>query len=200
MPQRVLVVHGGNSFDKYDAYLEYLRTRKIDLDGTKAGLGWKDHLQRDLGDDFEVTRLSMPNRDNAKYLEWKIWFNRVFRLSDDPVVLIGHSLGAVFLAKFLSEEEVSVPIMSTILIAPPYGHDSRGGELIEFSLSGSLSKFSEQGGAVHLFHSEDDPVVPFCELEKYQLALPDAVVHVFQDRGHFNAEEFKEIVELVKSL
>ncbi|NQV12500.1 alpha/beta fold hydrolase [Candidatus Uhrbacteria bacterium] len=193
MAQRVLIVHGGNSFDEYSAYLEYLRTRTIDLNRMKAGLGWKDHLQRDLGDDFDVIQLSMPDRDNAKYLEWSIWFNRVLNLSDDPVILIGHSLGAVFLAKYLSEEEVSVPIVSTVLVAPPYGHDSRGGELIEFELSESLSQLSEQGGAIHLFHSEDDPVISFNELAKYRAALPDAVVHIFKDRGHFNAAQFPQI-------
>jgi hypothetical protein len=47
----------------------------------------------------------MPNPMNARYNEWKILFKKIVLLLDDNVILIGHSLGAIFLVKYLSENK-----------------------------------------------------------------------------------------------
>ena len=51
---------------------------------------------------------------------------------------------------------------------------------------------------IHLFYSKDDPVVPFTELAKFQADLPDAISHIFEDRGHFNDETFPELHEILQ--
>lgn len=58
-----------------------------------------------------------------------------------------------------------------------------------------LEKSAEQ---IHLYHSQDDPVVPFEELAKFQKDLPGANVHIFADRGHFIDPDFPELIEILQ--
>jgi predicted alpha/beta hydrolase family esterase len=48
---------------------------------------------------------------------------------------------------------------------------------------------------IYLYHSKDDPVVPFSALEKFARALPLAYTRIFEDRKHINQSEFPELAE-----
>ncbi|MFA6278743.1 MAG: alpha/beta hydrolase [Candidatus Paceibacterota bacterium] len=200
MTKQVIVVGGGNVFPTYEAYFSFLKNFEAEsIDYFKRGRDWKANLQETLGDTYEALIPRMPNSNNAKYIEWKIWFEKLFPFLNDEVILIGHSLGASFLAKYLSEEQFPKKILATFIVAGPY--DSDGDRpMVEFILPDSLALFEKQGGTIFLYHSKDDPVVAFSELAKYQKALPSAKVNVFEDRKHFNQESFPEIVTSIKSI
>ncbi len=198
--QQIVVIHGGTTFDSYEDYLSYLKNVEIDLERLKSKKGWKANLQEDLGDNFEVLIPQMPDRTNACYKEWKIWFERIITLLNENLIFIGHSLGGSFLAKYLSEEKIIKKIKATILVAAPFDDKDRKGSLADFRLPSSLVKFSEQGGMIYLIQSKDDPLVPFDQLSKYKKALPDAKTIIFDDREHFNQENFPEIIQIIKSV
>lgn len=199
MKKQVLVIGGGTSFDTYDDYIDYLKNKEIDLDRLKPRTDWKSTLADKLGGDYEVFLPSMPNKRNAKYKEWKIWFERILPLLNNEVILIGHSLGAAFLAKYLSLNKISTSIRATILVSAPMKMEQKGETLIQFSPPQNLKKLSEQCKKIYLIHSKDDQIVKFEHLEKYKKALPDAELIIFKDRGHFLQENFPEIVELVRN-
>ncbi len=198
MKQHIFVIHGGTAFETYDEYISFLRKREVSLEGLQ-GKDWKTNLQDALGGEYEVYLPKMPNSQNAVYKEWCLWFEKFLPLLNDGVIFVGHSLGAVFLAKYLSEHDVSRKIKATLLIAPPFGRDL-GEPLPQFSITEPLTKFSEQGGRIVIFHSKDDPVVDFAELAHYQEQLPEAIIKIFEDRGHFNMEDFPEIVGEIKQI
>lgn len=197
--QQVIVIHGGAPHASYEEYLAWLEGLELDLlrEGQKK---WSRELQETLGESFEVIRPSMPCSENAKYVEWKIIFDKVLPRLGDDLVLIGHSLGGIFLAKYLSTETCPRRIRATLLVAAPFDEDSVVGSLADFILPASLERFAAQGGSIHLFQSEDDPQVPTVHAQKYAAALPGTSVHVFSDRQHFNQEEFPEIIEVIRSL
>ncbi len=199
MKQQILVIHGGHCFDSYEQYFDFLKNYEINFEKLKTK-GWKDTLGEKLENDFEVIFPKMPNPMNAKYAEWKIYFEKLIPFLGKEIILIGHSLGGIFLAKYLAENNFSKKIMATFLIAAPFDSESSEYTLSDFILPASLDKFQEQGGRIFLYHSEDDNVVPFADLEKYQSALPKAEAVVFSDKKHFNQEEFPEIVEMIKKL
>jgi hypothetical protein len=142
----------------------------------------------------------MPNSLNAKYIEWKIIFDKLAPFLNDRVVLIGHSLGGVFLAKYLSENKFPKKIIATFLVSAPFGDKNFEPTLADFIFNGDLSKLQEQGGKIFLYYSKDDLCVPFTDLERYKQELPEAEAMVFEDRGHFNQPEFLEIVEKIKNV
>jgi uncharacterized protein len=199
MTQQIVAIHGGNTFEDYEDYLNSLRTKEISLEKIRFK-GWKENLKEELGESFDVITPKMPNGQNARYLEWKIWFERIIPLLNDEIIFIGHSLGGIFLAKYLSEKTYPKKIKATILIAAPFNEEDGGESLMDFNLPSSLTKIEEQGGEVYLIQSKDDLVVKFGQFEKYKKALPNAKTIVFEDRGHFHQESFPEIIELIKKL
>lgn len=198
--QQVVAIHGGTSFDTHEDYIAFIKTRELTLEKLKHRYDWRSTLGEDLGDEYEVLLPKMPNGTNVRYEEWCVWFERCIPFFQDNVILIGHSLGGIFLAKYLSEHDFPKTIRATILVAAPFDSVSTVESLNDFRLPSSLEKFAAQGGAVHVVHSKDDPIVPFGDTEKYLRALPKARVIAFEDKKHFNEEHFPELVELIRSL
>ena len=200
MKQQIFAIHGGTSFNTYEEYISFLKTREVTLEKLTCVLDWKAALTNDLGETFEVLQPKMPNGANARYLEWSIWFERCLPFMRDGVILIGHSLGGIFLAKYLSENIFPHQIKATILVAAPFNDTTTFESLSDFSLPSSLEQWGKQGGAIYLVHSQDDPVVPFEQSDKYLQMVPQAQKMTFQDRAHFNQENFPEMVTLLQSL
>lgn len=203
MQRQLVFIHGGEAYTRYEDYLEHLRTKEIDLH-TERNVRWYHTLPETLGDDWEVIKPSMPNSGNAKYREWKIWFERHFPFLRDEVVLIGHSQGGVFLTKYLIENEVPFSISKLFLVGSVHDVPGRLGDALEdggdfgFDTT-ALARLHERARSIYVVHSEDDFVVPFTQGEKLAAALPEAEFMVFHDKNHFLIEEFPDLIFKIKA-
>lgn len=202
MKKQIIIVGGGTTFDTYKEYIFYLKNRKVSIENFKTKKDWKSVIGKFLGNKFEVFILQMPNRNNARYREWKIWFKRMLPFIKNNAIFIGHSLGGIFLAKYLSENSMLKKIKATILVAAPFDNEGSDESLTDFKLSPSFKnkKFAKQGGNIYLFYSKDDSVVSFKQADKYKKFLPKAKVLIFKNKKHFNQKSFPEIVKLIKSI
>ncbi|KKT81182.1 MAG: hypothetical protein A3B99_04935 [Candidatus Yanofskybacteria bacterium RIFCSPHIGHO2_02_FULL_44_12b] len=201
MKNQVIVIHGGDSFDNYRDYLKFLRSWKINFDDyIQNRAGWKKNLAKKLGKDFQVILPNMPNSFNAKYSEWKIWFDKFVPYFKSGVIMVGHSMGGIFLAKYLSENKLSKKVKAVFLIAAPYDDKDSEYSLVDFILPKSLKKLEQQAGKIFIYQSKEDPVVPFADFGKYQKSLKNSIGRVFLGRGHFNQEDFPELIRDIKGL
>ena len=192
MKKQVVVIHGGDTFKNYKDYLAFLKSYDIEINKLKIKR-WKETLAVRLGKGFEVIYPKMPNPMNAKYEEWKIIFNKLSPFLKNNFILLGHSLGATFLAKCLSENKFPKKIKATFLIAVPFGY-------INFIFPKNLKKLQKQGGRIFIYHSKDDKVVPFSNVKRFKKALPEAKTVIFKNKGHFNQTSFPELVKDIKNL
>ncbi len=199
MKPQLVVIHGGMVYPTHEAYIHALKTDPVDLGYFQRHKKWKDTLEEELKDVYEILRPEMPSPRNAQYSEWVIWFERMIPFLRDGVILVGHSLGGVFLARYLNEHDMPAQIKATLLLAAPYDDESVE-PLGEFCIRTPLEKLSLQGGEIHVWNSSDDPVVVIGEQEKYAKALPSAHIRTFTDRGHFSLETFPEMVEFLKNI
>lgn len=199
MNHQLIVIHGGDTFDSYEEYIKSLKSFELDFERSKVKK-WKKSLSEKLGNDFDVISPEMPNGLNAKYLEWKIWFEKYIPHIKDDVILLGHSLGAIFIAKFLSENLLPKKILATLLVAPPFDDKDCDYSLSDFALPDDMSKFEQQAGKITIYHSTDDPVVPYADAEKYKKKIQSIELKTFSDRGHFSQEVFPEIVDDILTL
>jgi predicted alpha/beta hydrolase family esterase len=195
---QIIFIHGGNTFKNRKDYLSYLKTKEISIKKRKRWHG--EYLKKKLGRNFEIIKPQMPLADNAKYNDWKIYFERHFPLLRNNLILIGSSLGGIFLAKYLSENKFPKKILATFLVCPPFedslpGEDLAGG----FKLKLNLSLLENNSKNLYLMFSEDDQVVPLAHAEKYRKKLPKAKILIFKNKnGHFKVSEFPEIVKMIK--
>ncbi len=200
--KQVILIHGGETFDSYGKYLTFLKDIAVfdpqkELDKNKR---WSRSLGDKLSNNFEFIRPTMPNKYNAKYTEWKIWFEKVLNYAKDNFILIGHSLGGTFLIKYLSENEIDKKIERLFLVSSAL-NDSKSGEyqLDTFAINKSLvASLTQKADEIVLIHSKNDTVVPFEDFEELTQLLPDANTMIFNDRGHFLQNEFPELVEYIK--
>ncbi|MDD5431228.1 MAG: alpha/beta hydrolase [Candidatus Pacebacteria bacterium] len=199
MKTQIILIHGGEVFNSYKQYLTYLKRYKLDLKRFKTK-GWKSVFPKKLGNKYEVIAPQMPSPINAKYAEWKIYFNKFKPFLKNNLILIGHSLGGIFLAKYLSKNKLSKKIKATFLIAAPYDDKKSKYSLGDFRLPKNLNKFQNQGGQIFLFQSQDDPVVPFADVKKYQKSLPLARAVIFKNKKHFNQPQFPELIKIIKNV
>ena len=164
---QILMIHGGMTFNKKSDYIDFLKTRTI---RTERKITWAgNYIDNKLGKDFEIIKPRMPLQDNAKYKEWKIHFERYIPLLRNNFILIGSSLGGVFLAKYLSENKFPKKILSTFIICPPYDNSLPGEELSGgFKLKRDLSLIEKNCKNLYLMFSKDDNVVPVSHAEKYR--------------------------------
>ena len=169
MPKQVVVIHGGDTFLSYEDYLEDLKNFPVSLDYFLPKTNWKSGLAEKLGADYQVLRPTMPNKFNAQYQEWQIWFEKLLPFLSGEVILVGHSLGALFLVKYLSENQLNLTIDKLILIAGPFDFP----EIDAFKF-GSLEKVGQQCPDIVIMHSEDDQIVPVADAKKYVQALSGA--------------------------
>ena len=192
--KQVVIIHGGDSYDSYDEYLNNLKNQTIDYERLKPKRSWYSWLAEQL-QDCDVLTPKFPNSQNAQYEEWKIYFEKLIPFFSSDVRLVGHSLGAMFLAKYLHEHTLPRPVSQVVLLAGGYDDDDEGYGSFRVERATGMEKSAK---TIHLMHSEDDFVVPYTELDKFERDLPEAVVHRFTNRNHFLDEKQPELLEILQ--
>lgn len=198
--KQVFYIHGGSSYSDYEAFLRDLREEPVrDLPNSEPFQKWTDTLKEQLSD-YEVFKPSMPNSKNAKYEEWKIWFERYIPHLRDGLTCVGWSQGGYFFAKYLIENPAPVAIEALFLVAAPFQADDFGGEDGgDFSFDTSrVGELADKANKIYLFHSKDDFVVPYEHVLRYYAALPEAELVTFEDKNHFLIPEFPELLNKIK--
>ena len=195
---QLFMIHGGTTFKNQNDYVGFLKSRRVSID---EKISWDgNYLKEELKDYCKIIKPRMPLQENAKYDDWKIYFERYFDQLIDNIILIGKSLGAVFLAKYLSENEFPRKILAVYLICPPFDDSLLEEDLVGgFELQSNLSKIERHCENVNLLFSRDDDCVPVSHAEKYRNKLPNANIIIYESKnGHFQISEFPEIVKMIR--
>lgn len=200
MNKQILIIGGGTTFTRQSDYIHSLQTIEIDKTRLYPKLDWKQTIDQNLGKDYEVLIARMPSSDNAHFKYWRIYFERIIEVLDNQLILIGHSLGGIFLAKYLSENLLPKNIKALFLLAAPFEEDTLGESLGDFKLSSDFNLLNKQADTIYILHSEDDEVVPFADSFKYHAVLDNSEIIIFKDKGHFNQPDFPELLNLLRKI
>lgn len=195
---QVVFIHGGMTFKNEKDYLKYLKNKSISLEDYVSWTG--EYLTKNLGRNYQVIRPKMPLKENAKYEHWKIFFERYLSLLTGKIVLIGNSLGGIFLAKYLSENKLKKKAEAVFLVCAPFDDTCPTEDLVGgFKLKSDLSLLQDNTKNLYLMFSKDDDCVPVSHAEKYRAKLPQAKIIIYKSKnGHFCLSKFPEIVKLIK--
>ena len=192
MKTQIILIRGGETYDSYEDYIVGLKGMTVSFDRLTTK-GWKEKLPEAFGDDVQVIVPGMPNALNAKYFEWKIYFEKLIPFLNDRLIFVGSSLGSIFLIKYLSENTFPKKILGLFLVGAPYDAEGTDYTLADFVLGKNLDMVARHCDNIHFYFSSDDPVIPLTNMEKYKKALPKAQYALLDNRGHFNVIEFSEL-------
>ena len=138
----------------------------------------------------------MPRPNNPQYWPWARRIADLVAGARKPI-LVGHSFGASVLLKYLSEAVRRPALAGLFLVATPFW----GPDFPEFALAPDFGVRLRDVSPLYLFHSRDDPEIPFEHLERYSRVLPHAIVRALDGRGHeFNQPEFPELAADIRRL
>lgn len=158
-----------------------------------------ENLRDVLGTAFDVRYPKMPDEASPDSGAWKVTIARELGALDGEVVLVGHSVGAFVLLKYLSEEAVEKPIAGLFLIAAPFV-GTEGWQVEEDAPPEDFASKLPEGLPVFLYHSRDDEWVPYAHLALYAEKLPQATIHEFDGRGHQFDGDLSEVARDIKEL
>jgi len=152
-------------------------------------------LQKALGAAYEVHFPKMPLEESAGYADWKAQITRELSALNHPIILVAHSVGGSILLKYLTEEKVEKPIAGLFLLAVPYFGADETWNYPDMNLPPDFASTLPPIDRIFLYHSRDDEVVPFAHLALYAAILPQAVVRIFDGRGHQFGNDLAVIAE-----
>jgi len=199
---QIVYIHGGSIVRNREEFYRGLHEKKYSPFVKREH--WYDYADQNLSADFDLLRLKMPNKEWYDYTAWSIWFEKTFEyLVGDKFVLIGESLGGLFVTKYLSENKLPKKIDQLHLIAPVFDRYTVLQGAMDSEMAHNLAVLKTVNDAaekIYLYHSTDDPAVPCEEGKKYLQYFPNAQYEEFDDRGHFFKAEFPELVDNINKL
>lgn len=138
----------------------------------------------------------MPDVWEPNYEKWKGVFEH-FPINEETI-LIGHSCGAGFLVRWLSENKVKVG--KVFLVAPWIDPDHQEresvGDFFDFKIDESLKSRTDD---LCIFYSIDDDQPMIDSVGELEIKIKDIRVEEYKDQGHFTTgdmgtDEFPDLL------
>ena len=157
------------------------------------------YLANKLGSTYSVQLPQMPDPENPHYKPWKKTLKKALLGSGDDVIVVGHSLGASVILKYLSEKSPKKPIAGLFLVGAVYW-GKKGWEVDEYWLRDDFSNNLHHIPNIFFYHSKDDEVVPVSHLWYFASAIPEAKIREFDHSGHLFGKGLPELIDDIKSI
>jgi pimeloyl-ACP methyl ester carboxylesterase len=182
MIKHVLFIQGGGSEEDYTADAKLVAS-----------------LRAILGEGYVVHYPLLPNDESAPDFGRKKQNGREISLIKNEIILVGHSLGASMLLKYLSESTLQKNIAGVFLIATPFW---RGDEDWKqgFKLQDNFGDKLPKDVPVFLYHCRDDEEVPFDHLKLYAQNISRANIREIASGGHQLNNDLSLVAKDIESL
>lgn len=196
-------IHGGEAFLSEWVYQDFLRDTYVWWQSEpwtpEEKTSWTKEIAKIWHGNWGTVLMPVfPNKLNARYEEWKIVFDGILKTlpEDAELTFIGWSLGGCFLLKYFSERDTFRFTINTIHLMAACMSEG------DFTAPWNFRLLQTYGEKVHIWHAEDDTVVPFETGKQLSILLPDAQTHFFWSEKwyrHFHGvERIPELESLLK--
>jgi len=142
-----------------------------------------DALVAALGSSWHVHYPAMPREADPDYNEWKKQIHSRLSALSEPVILVGHSLGASIILKYLCDSPAVLPA-AVFVIASPVWHDEQDWYWPAAALPANAGSVIPKEVPLFLYQAKDDSVVPVKHVHILSELFPHAHIRIFKDGGH----------------
>ena len=175
MAATVLVVQGAGPIDHPEGSIVLVRA-----------------LEGALPPELRVFAREMPDPGNPRYAPWRDAVARQLASFEPPVLVVGHSFGGSVVLKMLWEGADASAIRGLFLVAVPWW-GPEGWSYDEFAVPDDFAARLPDV-PVFLYHSVDDPHVPFDHQALYRDRIPGATAHEIAGAEHSFRDGLPELV------
>jgi predicted alpha/beta hydrolase family esterase len=168
-------------------------------DGYTADKKMVDSLQTALGDGFEVSYPALQSDESKPDFGWPEQIGKAIDDMKGDLILVGHSLGASLILKYLSENKIQKKINGIFLLATPFWsgeEDWVKGLMLKNDFPGKLP----DEVPISMYYNRDDQEVSFDHLDLYASKLPQATIHKMKSGGHQFNNDLNFLAADIKNL
>ena len=140
-------------------------------------------LQAALGAAYIVLYPQMPDEDKPDF-GWGRQIGKEIAAIKDEVILVGHSLGASMLLKYLTENEINNQIGGIFLISTPFWGGDENRQYEGLALQENFAERLPKDVPIFLYQSRDDEELDIAHLTMYAKKLPKATIREVASGGH----------------
>ncbi len=167
---------------------------------------WFPWLKKELEkEDIKVFVPQFPNADKPKLSEWLDTLKDYQQYINEDTILIGHSLGGIFLLRVL--ERLEKPVKAAFFVASSIGIKPLLNYMGDYNFSSGFDfnweKIRKMAKRFIVYHSDNDPYVSLKNGEELAKRLGVELTFI-PNAGHFNTKsgyiKFQELLERVKSV
>jgi predicted alpha/beta hydrolase family esterase len=163
--KHLLFIQGGGSTEDYEADKKLV-----------------DSLQANLSVAYNLHYPFLPNEPAPDLGRIRQIGDAISRIEGE-LILVGHSLGASMLLKYVSENEIKKKMLGIFLLATPFwSGDEEWKE--GFKLKEDFADQLPGDVPVFLYHCQDDQEVPLTHFAIYRQKLPWATFRELASGGH----------------
>ena len=172
-----------------------------DMHHAEGSIHLARYLERELGDDVRVLAPEMPDAENPGHERWRAAFEEHLAAIEGPILIVGHSLGASTVLKTLSKSAAPPGLRGLFLVETPWWEPE--GWSAEYAVPDDVADHLPDV-PIFLYHSTEDPEVPFGHLDLYRSRLPNATAREISGSEHSFIHGLPQLVadirEVVRSM
>jgi predicted alpha/beta hydrolase family esterase len=142
-----------------------------------------ESLQKSLGPDYQVRYPAMPGESDPNDEMWSAEIRRQLEKMGGDTLLVGHSVGAHVLLRFIVRDRGRSTLPGVFLIATPFVGEG-GWQVSDMALPKGFAEVLPSGARLFLYHARDDDVVPFAHLGLYRRKIRGATIRELESGGH----------------
>jgi hypothetical protein len=142
----------------------------------------------------------MPDEEEPDYRAWARVIETEIEAMGEGAILVGHSIGASVLIKWLTAETTPRALAGIFLISTPFWHDHEVWRWSEVELPRDAASRLPPGTPIRFYHGKADETVPFEHLEMYAKAIPHASVHPLAGRNHQLDDDLSAVAKDIEEL
>jgi predicted alpha/beta hydrolase family esterase len=161
-----------------------------------------ESLKQSLGAEYEIHYPVIPDDGDAPYEQWKPHIEKALAETQEPILLMGHSVGGSVLIKYLSEAEVKQPISGVFLMSTPFwgGDGWRYDGYEELELPEGAADRLPKDTPIFLYHCSNDETAPFDHLALFAQVIPQATLRPLDDCDHQLNDDLSVVAKDVERL
>ena len=158
-------------------------------------------LRNELGAAYKVHFPKMSQDETESFFgsQWPKQIGKEISSIKGEVILVGHSLGASMLIKYLSENKIKKKIAGVFLAAPPFWSGDEDW-VQPLKLRDDFHCNLPKNVPIFFYQCKDDEEVPFSQFNHYKRDLQGATFREIKNGGHQFNNDLSIVATDIKSL
>jgi len=167
--------------------------------GHAADIPMVNSLRHNLGSAYNVEYPELESDESASDFGWIQQIHDKVSEVETDMIIIGHSLGASMILKFLSEHPITSKIKAVFLISAPFwsgNEDWKAG----LKLRPGFAEKLPQKLPIFFYHCRDDQEVTFDHLDTYKKNISQATFREIKSGGHLLGNDLSVVANDIKAI